>query len=303
MGIRQSKIEELIQQTPALSRQFVYCTDEDVKIGEDDPLEEEKNTKVRGLIHKYDHEVLVLLTLKCARYCRFCTRRRKTLKDREEIDENDLKKMVAYIQSRPEVYEVIISGGDPLTEPKLLKKALQIFSSLPQIKVLRVGTRLHFSNPEAITKKVLNALKVVKKQPLYIMAHFEHPAELTEETTKAIKKIQNVCTMILSQTVSLRGVNDDANILEELFTKLTQIGVKPYHFLRCDPVKGAEHFIVDFKKERKIFTELRRRLNGIACPLYVIDTPNGFGKVPVALDFWDFKGDHYRDFRGKKINV
>jgi len=303
MNKKQQQLEELIQQTPALSRQFVYCADEDVEGGEDDPLEEEKNTKVRGLVHKYNHEVLVLLTLKCARYCRFCTRRRKTLNDSEIIDENDLKKMAEYIKGRPEVYEVIISGGDPLTEPKLLKKALQIFSSLSQIKVIRVGTRLHFSKPEAINNKVLNALKVVKKQPLYIMAHFEHPAELTGETIKAIKKLQSASTMVLSQTVSLRGVNDDIDLLEELFVKLTQIGVKPYYFLRCDPVKGAEHFIVNFKEERKIFTELRRRLNGLACPTYVIDAPNGFGKVPVPLDFWDFKSEDYRDFKGKKIAI
>lgn len=303
MNKKQSQIEELIQQTPALSRQFVCSVEENVKGGEDDPLEEEKYTPVKGLVHKYEHEVLILLTLNCARYCRFCTRRRKTLSTKEEIGESELKKMAEYIKSRPEVYEVIISGGDPLTRPELLKKALQIFSALPQIKVIRVGTRLHFSNPALINTKVLSALKIVKKQPLYIMAHFEHPSELTEETIKAIKKLQRVSTMVLSQTVSLKGVNDDVDVLEELFVKLTQIGVKPYYFLRCDPVKGAEHFIVDFKKEKKIFTELRRRLNGLACPMYVIDVPGGFGKVPVPLDFWEFDDKNYRDFKGKKIKT
>jgi len=303
MNKKQSQLEELIQQTPALSRQFVCTAEEDVKGGDDDPLEEEKYTPVKGLIHKYKHEVLVLLTLNCARYCRFCTRRRKTLSEKEEIGESALKKMVEYIKSKPAVYEVIISGGDPLTRPELLKKALKLFSNLPQIKVIRVGTRLHFSNPALINNKVLSALKIVKKQPLYIMAHFEHPAELTDETIKAIKKLQKVSSMILSQTVSLKGVNDDVNVLEKLFVNLTQIGVKPYYFLRCDPVKGVEHFIVDFEKEKKIFTELRRRLNGLACPMYVIDVPGGFGKVPVPLDFWEYDDKSYKDFKGKKIQI
>lgn len=303
MDCKKIQLEALIQQTPALSRQFVYCADEGVKEGEDDPLEEEKYTPIKGLVHKYKHEVLILLTLSCARYCRFCTRRRKTFSIKEEIRESELKKMTEYIKSKPAVYEVIISGGDPLICPELLKKALKLFSNLPQIKVIRVGTRLHFSNPGAVNDKVLDALKVVKKQPLYIMAHFEHPAELTTETVKAIQKLQKVSTMVLSQTVSLKGVNDDVDVLEKLFVNLTQIGVKPYYFLRCDPVKGAEHFIVDFKKEKEIFTELRRRLNGLACPMYVIDVPGGFGKVPVPLNFWECDDKNYRDFKGKEIKI
>jgi lysine 2,3-aminomutase len=303
MNKKQPQIGELIKQNPALARQFFYSSEEEAERGEDDPLQEENFTPVKGLVHKYTHEVLVLLTSNCARYCRFCTRRRKTFSEKKEIQEDDLKKMAEYIKSQPEVYEVIISGGDPLIRPILLEKALKLFSRLPQIKVIRVGTRLHFSDPEAINSKVLNALKMVKKQPLYIMAHFEHPVELTKKTREAIKKLQKVATMILSQTVSLRGVNDKVEVLEELFVKLTQIGVKPYYFLRCDPVKGAEHFVVDFKKEIEIFTELRRRLNGIACPLYVIDTPGGFGKVPGPLDFWDFVPDYYYDFKGKRIKI
>lgn len=299
----ESLIEKLIKQTPALSRQFVYSSKEEVECGEKDPLQEENYTPVRGLVHKYPHEVLILLTSNCARYCRFCTRRRKILERSEDVGVKEIKTMVKYIKSRPEVNEVIISGGDPLTRPELLKKTLQFFSNLQQIKVIRVGTRLHFSAPQEINKKLLDALKIVKKQPLYVMAHFEHPAELTKNTIQAIKKLQGVSTMVLSQTVSLKGVNDKVEVLEELFTKLTQIGVKPYYFLRCDPVQGAGHFIVNFDKERKIFTELHRRLNGLACPLYVIDTPGGYGKVPVPLDFWDFDKKEYCDFRGKKIKL
>ena len=131
------------------------------------------------------------------------------------------------------------------------------------------------------------------------MVHFEHSAEITAPSISAIKWLQSVATMLLSQTVSLKGVNDNVNTLYELFSGLVEIGVKPYYFFRCDPVKGAEHFMVDFKKEVKIFTELRERLSGIATPLYVIDAPGGSGKVPVPLEFWDFDHSKYKDFNGR----
>lgn len=300
-------LKNLIKSCPEIRRQFISSDSEsDRGCGDslEDPLLEENFTVSRGLVHKYSNRALVLLTLNCAAYCRFCTRRRK-VSDIEKgvISKKDISAMVQYLKNHPEIKELVISGGDPLTVPDLLKEALLKFSKLPQIKIIRVGTRLPAADPEKISQKVLNALKVVKKQPLYLMVHFEHPKEITPAAEKAIKKLRPFAAAIFSQSVFLKGVNDNADVLYNLFSRLVEIGVKPYYIFRCDPVKGAEHFIVDFEKEIAIMTELRRRLSGLAFPAYVIDAPNGSGKIPVPLDFWQFDKSGYKDFEGQKQGI
>lgn len=297
-------LKKLIKVCPEIHKQFVpsILEGEEEEQTFEDPLSEEDHTAARGLIHKYGNRALVLLTMNCAAYCRFCTRRRK-VSDIEKgiITEKDLNNMVSYLKKHSEIKELIFSGGDPLTVPDLLKKALRKFSALKQIKIIRVGSRLPVSYPQMVNQKVISALKEVKKQPLYLMLHFEHPSEITKETIKAVKKLQTVTTMLLSQSVFLKGVNDDVKTLYNLFSGLVEIGVKPYYIFRCDYVQGAKYFIVDFKKEVKIMTELRKILSGIAYPLYVIDTPKGIGKVPVPLDFWNYDKTEYLDAIGKKI--
>jgi lysine 2,3-aminomutase len=299
-------LDKLTKICPAIYREFVPSGKEekDEKLTVVDPLLEEDHTVVRGLVHKYTNRVLVLLTMNCAAYCRFCTRRRKVSDiQKGVITEKDLDNMVRYIKKHPEIKELIFSGGDPTTVPTILKKALQKFTKLPQIKIIRVASRLPVSNPRMVNQQLLNALRVVKKQPLYLMVHFEHPTEITPASVVAIKKLQKVATMCLNQSVSLLGVNDSVEVLYELYSRLVEIGVKPYYHFRCDLVRGAEHFIVPFKKEVKIMTELRSKLSGLATPMYVIDAPGGAGKVPVPLDFWKFVNKNYRDFKGKKIEV
>ncbi len=298
-------LQKLVAKCPAVYREFVPSDKEGQdKIGLDDPLCEEAFTATRGLVHKYDNRALILLTMNCAAYCRFCTRRR-SVSDVEKgiIRDKDIDNMAKYLKKHPEITEIIFSGGDPMTVPVLLYKAMKKLASLPQLKIIRVGTRVPVSHPQLINAKVLSALKLVKNKPLYILINFEHPDEITKETEAAINKLQKVSTMLLSQSVSLRGVNDKVETLYKLFTRLVEIGVKPYYFYRCDPVKGAEHFIVPFKKEVKMFTELRSKLSGLATPLYVIDAPNGSGKIPVALDYWQFDKKSFRDFKDKKIKV
>jgi len=299
-------LTKLAKTSPAICRQFVPSNleekDEDITVA--DPLLEEEHTVVKGLVYKYGNRALVLLTLNCAAYCRFCTRRRKVSHlEKGVITAKDLDNMVIYLKNHPQIKELIISGGDPLTVPKLLKLALTKFSRLPQIKVLRVGSRLPVSNPAMVDSAVISALKVVKRQPLYLMLHFEHPDEITAAAVKAVKKLQAVCTMTLSQSVFLKGVNDDVKTLYALFSRLIEIGVKPYYIYRCDYVRGAEHFIVDIKKEIKIMTELRTRLSGLAYPTYVIDALEGAGKIPVPLGFWPVNFKFYRDFNHKKIRL
>jgi lysine 2,3-aminomutase len=299
-------LEKLTAKCPAICRQFVPSEKEekDEQVTTEDPLLEEHYTVTRGLVHKYGNRALVLLTMNCAAYCRFCTRRRKVSDIAKGLlSDQDLENMVKYVKAHQEIKELIFSGGDPSTVPALLKKALKKFVVLPQIKIVRVASRLPVSNPSMVNRQLIGALKVVKKQPLYIMVHFEHPDEITPEAIKAVKKLQKVGTMVLNQSIFLRGVNDNVDVLEKLFSQLVEIGVKPYYLFRCDPVKGAEHFIVPFKREVEIFTELRKRISGLATPLYVIDAPNGAGKIPVALNFWSCDQSKYADFNGKESTV
>src|SRR3989339_120962 len=212
-----SQLKKLTIVCPEIDKQFIPSKIEGTKETKTfiDPLLEDEHTVCRGLVHKYHNRVLVLLTMNCAAYCRFCTRRRIVSDIKKGIvSERDLNKMILYIKKHPEIKEIIFSGGDPLTVPHLLKIALKKLGGLPQIKIIRVGTRLHFSNPSLVNKKVLEALRVIKNKPLYLMVHFEHPNELTPATRRAIKLLQSVSTMLLSQSVSLRGVNDSVDVLE-----------------------------------------------------------------------------------------
>lgn len=297
-------LQKLAEKSEAIKRQFYELDKSKTKIKFfSDPLEEEKYQKVKGLIHKYKNRVLILLTLECAAYCRFCTRQRCVSDIKKGvINKNDLLKMVDYIKNHPEIKEIILSGGDPFFVPKTLTLALKIFGNLNQIKVIRIGTRIPVSEPKMIDNKILNVLKKVK-QPLYILIHFEHPDELTKETKECLLNLRRVGAILLSQTVFLRGVNDSFETLYNLFSQLIENGVKPYYLFRCDPVKGAERFQVPFKKEVEIATKLRKELSGLANPLYVIDTPCGSGKIPVSLLFWQYDKSFYLDFNGKKIKI
>lgn len=297
---------KLTKTCPEIKRQFVYSKQEGNPLtdGEkptfSDPLMEERHTVVRGLIHKYDNRALILLTLNCAAYCRFCTRRRKVSDIQNGIlSDKDLNNIISYIKKHSEIKEIILSGGDPLTVPVLLQKILSKLSKLPQIKIIRIGTRLPVADPTRINQKLIDILKTTKNKTVYILIHFEHPQEITKQTISAIQKLRQVSTMLLSQSVFLKNVNDSFNTLYKLFSGLVEIGIKPYYLYHCDPVKGAEHFIVDLKKEIEIVTKLRKNLSGLAFPTYIIDAPNGAGKIPVPLEFWEFDSDRYKDFNGK----
>jgi len=299
-------LQKLTKTCPAIARQFMPSPKEgkDEEVTFSDPLIEEHFTATRGLVHKYQNRVLILLTMNCAAYCRFCTRRRK-VSDIEKgvLTDEDFDNMVKYIIDHPDIKEVIFSGGDPLTVPAILAKAFRKIANLPQIKVVRVGSRLPVANPAMVNDEVVKVLKLVKNKPLYLMLHFEHPAEITPATVKAVQKLQTVSSMMFSQSVFLKGVNDSVEVLYDLFSRLIEIGIKPYYIYRCDPVKGAENFIIPFEKEVRIFTELRKKISGLACPTYVIDSPNGSGKVPVALDFWKCDRKKFKDFCDDELEV
>lgn len=299
-------LRKLAQSSKAIRRQFFplkeeNCFSERAFI---DPLLEDKFSPVKGLCYKYSKRVLVELTMDCASFCRFCTRRRKVSDIKKGIlKKEEIKKMIEFIKSEGKINEVIFSGGDPFVVPDLLTYALNKFSKLAQIKIIRIHTRAPISEPKLVSNKVLKAISGIKNIPVYVSLHFEHPDELTNETVEKVKDLRRAGAILLSQSVFLKGVNDSCKVLKKLFNQLTELGVRPYYIYHCDLVRGAEHFIVPLEKEIRIMTKLRKLLSGIAFPFHVIDSPNGSGKIPVPLNFWHFDKSHFRDFNKKTIKT
>lgn len=273
------------------------------KINNNDPFLENQNMPTPKLIRRYENRALILVNNICARECAFCMRKRELVKTKYVIEDKEIKEIKKYLVKNKEIKELIFSGGDPLSTPEVLEKCLKELGNLSQIKIIRIGTRLPVIYPKVINDKIIKIFKTVKNKPLYLMLHINHFNELSKETDKAIKKIQTGVTMILSQTVFLKGINDNVKILQELFEKLTEIGVKPYYLFHCDPVANAKPFEVDLKKEIKIYSELRKKLSGLAYPIFTIEAENSLGKIPVPTNFWDFDKKAFRDFLGKKFRV
>ncbi len=297
-------LKKLSETSEAVKKQF-YPSEAENKFSEKaliDPLLEDISSPAKGICHKYPSRLLVELTLDCAAFCRFCTRKRKVSDlAKGKISEKDISKMIEYVKSKPRVNEIVFSGGDPLMVPDLLIYAIKKFLKMPQIKIVRVHTRIPVSNPKLLTKKILSSFSKIKNKALYVSLHFEHPDEFTPQTIAAIKKLKKTGAVLLSQSVFLKGINDSYEILEKLFTKLSELGIRPYYIYHCDLVRGSEHFIVDIKKEVEIMTKLRENISGVSFPFHIIDTPNGYGKIPVPLDLWGFDKNSFTDFRNKKI--
>ena len=278
-----SYLEQLAKKSRIIHKEFYSSKAEKIQtFRRNDPLEEDRHMPVFGLIHKYPNRVLILLTLNCAAYCRFCTRRRSVSDIKKgEINITNLKEMAAYIRNHPKINEVILSGGDPFTVPNILINALHIFGNLKQIKIIRIGTRLPVSLPLSIDNNLLSILKNSHRKPLYILINFEHPDELTKETCLALKKLRESGCILLSQTVFLKGINDNVSVLEKLFTNLVSLGVKPYYIFHNDEPEGTKHFTVSFKKEALLMDSLRKKVGGLACPVYVLDTAIAPYKIPL----------------------
>lgn len=268
-----------------------------------DPFNEQDKMPVARLIHRYLDRALILVNNICARECAFCMRKREMIKTKYTIEKKEIKEIKKYLLKNREIKELIFSGGDPLNTPKALKNCFKELGNLPQIKIIRVGTRLPVIRPEAVDEKIIKILKSIKDKPVYLMLHINHARELNANTAKAIKKLQSAVSMVLSQTVFLKNINDSVKALQELFEKLVETGVKPYYLFHCDPVQNAKGFVVDFKKEIKIYSELRKKLSGLAYPVFTIEAKNSFGKIPVPTDFWKFDKKQFRDFNGRRFRI
>ncbi|MFA7218930.1 MAG: KamA family radical SAM protein [Synergistaceae bacterium] len=262
----------------------------------EDPLEEEKYMPVPGLVHRYPDRALLITTSSCAMYCRHCTRKRVAGKRDTCVNESQLSKMIDYLRIHPEIHDVIISGGDPLTmSTGKLESIIKQVRSVESVDIIRIGTRTPVVLPMRITSVLVNMLK--KYHPIYINTHFNHPNELTPQALEACSKLVNAGIVLGNQSVLLKGVNDDATTMETLLRGLLKARVKPYYLFQCDLISGTEHFRTPISKGIEIMEYLRGRLSGLAIPSYIVDLPNGGGKIPVLPSYIVAFKDEYTLFR------
>lgn len=251
--------------------------------GYPDPLNEENLSPVPGLTHKYPDRVLFLVSSRCAMYCRFCNRKRKigspTMVTGESIEEG-----LGYIKVTKAVKDVLLSGGDPLLlSDEVLDNILSRIRANDHVEIIRIGTRIPCTLPQRITPALVDILK--KYHPLYINTHFNHPLEITHETSMACKMLAEAGIPLGCQTVLLKGVNDDRDIIYDLMRKLLTIRVKPYYLFQADLAKGTSHFWTPLQKGIEIMAGLQGFLSGIGIPRFMIDLPGGGGKIPVIPEY------------------
>ncbi len=244
-----------------------------------DPLHEEEDSPVPNLVHRYPDRVLLFVTNQCPIYCRFCTRKR-FVGSPGTLTPTELKQVLDYISAHTEIRDIILSGGDPLmVVDLLLERILSGLRAIPHLEIIRIGTRVPGSLPSRITPALCNMLK--KYHPFYMNLHFNHPDEITPEVAKACGMLADAGIPLGSQTVLLDGINDDPAVMKQLMQKLLAIRVKPYYIYQADLVRGTHHFRTRVEKGLKIISALRGHTSGMAVPHYVIDAPNGGGKVAI----------------------
>jgi lysine 2,3-aminomutase len=249
----------------------------------EDPLNEEVDSPVPSITHRYPDRVLFLVTSQCSMYCRFCTRKRK-VSDSTKINSKWIQDGIDYIASHPEVRDVVLSGGDPLmVTDYVLERILSSLRTIPHVEIIRLGTKMPCVLPQRITPKLCKMLK--KYHPIYVNTHFNHPWECTPEAEKACAMLADAGCPVGNQAVLMKGVNDDADIMLDLHRKLLKMRVRPYYIYQADLTKGTNHFRTPVRKGLEIMDKLRGHTSGLAVPYYVIDAPGGGGKIPLLPQY------------------
>jgi lysine 2,3-aminomutase len=249
-----------------------------------DPLGEEGHSPVPGIVHRYPDRVLFLVTEFCSTYCRYCTRSRLVGKSGHRSDLGSWQKALEYIRLHPEVRDVLLSGGDPLTLPDMkIEWLLSQLRAIPHVEIVRIGTKVPAVLPQRITPALVRMLR--RYHPLLMSLHFAHPDEITPESVAALGRLADVGIPLGSQTVLLAGVNDDVATMKRLVHGLIRNRVRPYYLYQCDPIPGSTHFRTPVARGLDIIQGLRGHTSGYCVPTYVIDAPGGGGKVPLQPDY------------------
>jgi lysine 2,3-aminomutase len=247
-----------------------------------DPIGDRIKSPAPGIVHRYADRVLLKVASVCPVYCRFCFRREMIgPANGEALSAEDLEAALQYIASTPAIWEVILTGGDPLVlSPRRIREITQAFSAISHVKVLRWHTRVPVVDPDRVTGELVAALKTARPT-VFIGLHANHVQELTGAACAAISRLVDAGIPLVSQTVLLKGVNDNADALEALMRRLVELRVKPYYLHHGDLAPGTAHFRTTIARGRQLMAELRFRLSGLALPTYVLDLPGAFGKVAI----------------------
>ena len=249
-----------------------------------DPCGEDSSMPVPGLVHRYPDRVLLLVTDRCASYCRYCTRSRVVSGAGEQELTVDLEGAFSYLEKHSEVRDVLLSGGDPLLlSDAKLNAILSRLRKIPSIEFIRIGTRIPIFLPQRITPELVAMLRT--HHPLWMSVHTNHPKELTQEVREALGRLADAGIPLGNQSVLLKGVNDRAEILKELFHKLLLCRVRPYYLYQCDLITGSAHLRTTIREGQDIMEQLRGYTTGYAVPTYVVDGPGGGGKIPVGPNY------------------
>lgn len=257
----------------------------------EDSLAEDRHSPVPGLVHRYPDRVLMLVTTQCASYCRYCTRARIVGDPSQTFSRADFEAQIDYLKHTPQVRDVLLSGGDPLTlAPKLLEELLSRLREIEHIEIIRIGSRVPVFMPMRITSELTDMLQ--KYHPLWMNIHVNHPNEISKELAEAADKLTRAGIPLGNQSVLLAGVNDCTHIMRKLVQDLVRIRVRPYYLYQCDLVAGAGHFRTPVAKGIEIIEGLRGHTSGFAIPTYVVDAPGGGGKIPLMPNYQISASDH-----------
>ena len=267
----------------------------------DDPLAEDSHMPVPGLVHRYPDRVLFLVTDRCAAYCRYCTRSRLVSNAQDYNFHPEYERALRYIEAHPEIRDVLLSGGDPLLlSDKKLEHLLARLRAIKHVEFIRIGSRIPVFLPQRITPELAEIFK--KYGPVWMSIHVNHPKEATAELRAACERLAFAGVPLGNQSVLLRGVNDDPEVMKALVHRLLRMRVRPYYLYQMDLITGGSHFKVDVRKGLEIIRALRGHTTGYAVPQYVIDAPGGGGKVPVNPEYVEKITDDevvFRNFEGR----
>jgi lysine 2,3-aminomutase len=279
------RVIDLADPVDPIARQFLPDARELVTLPAElaDPIGDEAHSPAPGIVHRYPDRVLLKLLTVCPVYCRFCFRRETVGRGKGALlGEADTRAALDYISENPGIFEVILTGGDPLMlSPRRLSAVAKRLASIPHLSVLRVHTRAPTAAPHLVTPERLTALRESGKA-LYVALHVNHARELSPAARAAIARLREAGATLLSQTVLLAGVNDEPDALERLMRDLLSLQIRPYYLHHPDLAPGTSHFRLSIERGKRIHAELGRRLTGIGLPAYVLDIPGGYGKVPVS---------------------
>lgn len=304
MRITRESLSQIREVGDANWNQFIPTVQElEIVDGVIDSLDEDGDSPVPNITHRYPDRALFLVSPVCASYCRFCTRRRK-VGDPEKISLKEYESAFQYLAQHTEIRDVILSGGDPMMlSDSRIEYILQRLRAIPHIEIIRLGSRITSHLPERVTPEFCEMVQ--KYHPIFMNTHFNHPSELTPAAVAALDRLSRAGVSLGCQTVLLKGVNDDPKVMMKLMHELLKARVRPYYIYMADQVAGGEHFRTTVQKGLEILQALRGWTSGLAVPQFVIDAPGGGGKVPLLPEYVDEITDDevvFRNYEGKRFS-